>query len=128
MNPIPLSNDLQRITNLEASSSAHERLRTNEHDEQNDDEQHARRIGVTRYETEQLRIGGEQPFGHGESFVVQVRIVYYYGACAKNNDDIIRVYENIEFDNDRAVFSYTRFVFQADLLKFNKCMHVCKML
>lgn len=72
-------------TDLETSAAANERLRANEHDKQNDDEHCARGIGVTGYEPEKFRIGGEQPLGHGESLVVQVRVVYYDGTCVQTN-------------------------------------------
>jgi len=41
------------ITNLKASSSANEWLRTNEHHEQNNDEQYTRGISISWYESEE---------------------------------------------------------------------------
>lgn len=72
-------------THLETSAAANERLRANKHDKQDDDQHCAGGISVTGYEPEKFRIGGEQPFGHGESLVVQVRIVYYDGTCVQTN-------------------------------------------
>jgi len=68
-------------TDLETSAAAHERLRAYEHHGQDGDEHHARGVGISGNEPEQFRIAGEQPLGHRESNVVQVRVVYDDGAC-----------------------------------------------
>lgn len=77
-----MTNKIQ-TTYLETPSSAHERLRTDEHHEQYDDEQHARGVGVPGYEPEQFRVGSEKPFRHRIPLVVQIRIVINHGACGQ---------------------------------------------